>query len=257
VEEANATVGDGQTATGGPTAGLPIFYSRPRPLDAVADRGRSLRPVADFLYARATNSVLLGAAEFPRAMRSYPIVFTSGEPRVAVAVLGLEGNENLFVSGDGKWREGEYIPAYVRRYPFIFLEQPDKNELILCVDEASGLLTESEDQPLFAGGEATQLVRNALSFCREFHEQTLASAAFVGELARHGLLIPNEARVVLNSGKEMTLRDFQIVDEAKFNALPDEVFLDWRRRGWLPLVYCHLMSMASWPRLVELEAKKP
>ena len=104
--QANATAGNGQTAT------LPIFYSRPRQLDAVADGGRSLRPVADFRFARATNSVLLGAAEFPRAMRSYPIVFTSREPRVAVAVLGLEGNENLFVGEDGRWREGDYIPAY-------------------------------------------------------------------------------------------------------------------------------------------------
>jgi hypothetical protein len=54
----------------------------------------------------------------------------------------------------------------------------------------------------------------------------------------------------------LTLCDFQIVDEAKFNALPDDVFLDWRRRGWLPLVYAHLMSMASGAGLVELEAKK-
>ena len=242
-------------ATNQPAA-LPIFYSRPRPLDAVGDRGRSLQPSSDFRFARATNSVLLGAAEFLRAMRSYPIVFTSREPRVAVAVLGLEGNDNLFVGEDGKWREGDYIPAYVRRYPFIFLEQPDKNELTLCVDEASGLLTQSDDHLLFEAGEATKLVRNALDFCREFHDQTLASAAFVGELARHGLLVPNEARIRLNSGKEMTLRDFQVVDEAKFNALPDDVFLDWRRRGWLPLVYAHLMSMASWAGLVELEARK-
>ena len=89
-----------------------------------------------------------------------------------------------------------------------------------------------------------------------FHQRTLASAAFVGELARHGLLIPNEARIVLNSEKEMTVRDFQIVDEAKFNALPDDVFLEWRRGGWLSLVYCHLVSMASWSHLVEFAAKK-
>jgi SapC len=94
-----------------------------------------------------------------------------------------------------------------------------------------------------------------LEFCREFHQQTLTSAAFVGELVRHGLLIPNEARIILNSGKEMTLRDFQIVDEPKFNALPDDVFLEWRRRGWLSLVYCQLLSMASWSHLVELAAK--
>jgi hypothetical protein len=171
-------------------------------------------------------------------------------------VLRLEGNENLFIGEDGSWREGNYIPAYVRCYPFIFLEQPGKSEFTLCVDDASGLLTQSYDHLLFEGGEPTQLVRNALHFCREFHEQTLASAAFVAELAQRGLLIPNEARIRLNSGKELTLRDFRIVDEAKFNALPGDVFLDWRHRGWLPLVYAHLMSMASWAGLVALEAKK-
>jgi len=250
MQQTNGTAGDGRQAA------LPIFYTRPRPLDATGDRGLSLQPVTNFGFARATNSLLLGAAEYSRAMRNYPIVFTSREPRVAVAVLGLEGNENLFVGEGGKWREGNYTPAYVRRYPFIFLEQPGKAELTLCIDEASGLLTQSDDHLLFEGGEPTQLVRNALNFCREFHEQTLASAAFVAGLAEQALLVPNEARIRLNSGKELTLRDFQIVDEAKFSALPDDVFLDWRRRGWLPLVYAHLMSMASWASLVELEAKK-
>ena len=250
MEQTNTAAGDGRQAA------LPIFYYRPRPLDATGDRGLSLQPVTDFGFARATNSVLLGAAEYPQAMRNYPIVFTSTEPRFAVGVLGLEGDENLFVGEHGKWREGNYVPAYVRRYPFIFLEQPGKAELTLCIDAASGLLTQSDDHLLFEGGEPTQLVRNALNFCREFHEQTLASAAFVAELAQRGLLVPNEARIRLNSGKELTLRDFQIVDEAKFNALPDDVFLDWRRRGWLPLVYAHLMSMASWTSLVELESRK-
>src|SRR6516164_8560556 len=249
MEQTNTAAGDGRQAA------LPIFYSRPRPLDATGDRGLSLQPVTDFGFARTTNSVLLGAAEYPRAMRNYPIVFTSMEPRVAVAVLGLDGNQNLFVGEDGKWREGNYIPAYVRRYPFIFLEQPDKSELTLCIDEGSGLLTQTEDHLLFESGEPSQLLRNALEFCREFHQQTVASAAFVAELARHDLLVPNEARAVLDSGKEMTLRNFVVVDEAKFNALPDEVFLEWRRRGWLFLVYCQLLSMASWAHLVELAAK--
>ena len=189
-------------------------------------------------------------------MHSYPIVFTSREPLAAVAVLGLEDNDNLFVGEDGKWREGHYIPAYVRRYPFLFLEQPEKSELVLCIDENSGLLTRSADRPLFQDGEPTQLVRDALAFCRDFHEQTMKSAAFVGELANKELLVPNQARTVLASGREMTLHGFRVVDEAKFNALPDEVILDWRRRGWLPLVYCHLLSMAHWRGLAELAAKK-
>jgi hypothetical protein len=144
--------------------GIADLLPRPRPLDAAGDRGLSLQPVMDFGFARATNSVLLGVAEYPRAMRNYPIVFTSREPRVAVAVLGLEGNENLFIGEEGRWHEGNYV----RRYPFIFLEQPGKSGLTFCVDEASGLLTQSYDHLLFEGGESTQLVRNALNSAASF-----------------------------------------------------------------------------------------
>jgi hypothetical protein len=62
MQQTNAALGNGQPAA------LPIFYQRPWPLDAAGDRGLSLQPVLDFGFARATNSVLLGAAEYPRAM---------------------------------------------------------------------------------------------------------------------------------------------------------------------------------------------
>jgi hypothetical protein len=235
---------------------LPIFYTQPRPVNGTADAGMSLLPVTDFGFARVTNSVVLGAAEFPRAMRNYPIVFTTGEAPVAVAVLGLGDRQNLFVGDDGKWLEAAYIPAYVRRYPFIFLQQPEHNELTLCIDVAPGLLTASNERLLFENGEPTQLVRDALTFCRAFNEQTAANAAFVASLAQQGLLTPNQARIVLEGGREMTLRNFQIVDEARLDTVPDDVYLDWRRRGWLQLLYCHLLSAGCWAGLAELAAKR-
>ncbi len=247
-------VADEARATSAAAGNMPLFYKRPRPLNAAVHRGLSLMPTSDFGFARSTNSVVLGATEFPLAMRHYPIVFTAGEPRVPVAVLGLEAAHNLYVAKDGKWLAEGYVPAYVRRYPFLFLEQPGKEELVLCIDEDSGLLVRSEERPLFSDQGPTQLVQDALKFCRDFQQATRAGAAFAAALAERGLLIPNRARVVLNSGKEMVLRDFDVVDEAKFNALPDDVFLDWRRRGWLVLVYCHLLSMGSWAKLVELAA---
>ncbi|MDB5410580.1 MAG: SapC family protein [Rhodospirillales bacterium] len=244
------------TANGHPVPTMPVFYSRPRPVNAIVDRGRSLSPRVDFAFARGTNSVVLNAVEFPHAARTYPIVFTTGEPRAAIAVLGLETSENLFVTAAGTWQNNTYVPAYVRRYPFILMEQPDKNEFVLCIDEDAGLLSISDERPLFQKDAPTQLVRDALTFCREFQEQTAGTAAFVKALVEHDLLVQNEARVALNSGKQMTLRDFNVVDEAKFNALPDEVFIEWRRRGWLHLVYCHLLSMANWSNLVELAATR-
>ncbi len=238
------TQGNGATTEPGPA--LPVFYRRPRPLNNELDRNKSLKLAPDFGFARATNSVVLNGGEFPLAMRFYPIVFSQSTPASAVAVLGLVDNENLFVGAGGQWLPDVYVPAYVRRYPFILMEQPGGGDLILCVEEEAGVLIEGGERPLFESGQPT----------REFHAQHLGTTAFVQALASQGLLMRNEARVVLPSGKQLTLRGFDVVDEAKFNALPDDVFLDWRRRGWLHLVYCHLMSMANWGRLVDLAGKR-
>lgn len=259
--ESIGTTGESAAASGesvgtagedAPASSLPIFYRRPRPLNLETDRGLSLRPANDYGFARATNSVILGAGEFPLALHSYPIVFTARAPRVAIAVLGIRDNENLHIAADGSWRVGDYIPAYVRRYPFICLDRPERNEMVLCIDEEAGLLTRSAERPLFDGNEPTQLVRDALRFCQEFNQQTAVSAAFVAALAEAGLLVANQARVELGGGRQMTLRGFEVIDEAKFNALPDETILDWRRRGWLLLAYCQLLSMANWRRLATL-----
>jgi hypothetical protein len=237
-------------------AALPIFYRRPRPLNSEVDGGKSLLLAPDHGFARGTNSLVLNGGEFRQAMRFYPIVFSLAEPVSAFAVVGLLDNENLFIGDDKRWLSDAYLPAYVRRYPFILMEQPGSTELIVCFDEESGLVIESAERPLFESGQPTKLLHDAIGFCREFHAQHAATTTFVRALAAEGLLIRNEARVVLGSGKQMTLRGFDVVDEEKFNALPGEVVLDWRRRGWISLIYSHLMSMSNFARLVDLAAKR-
>jgi len=227
----------------------PILYHRPRPISAELDAATSLRPLTDFSFARPTNSVVLGATELPSAMHHYPIVFTTTGQPAAVAVLGLEQDTNLFVNADGTWRSDTYIPAYIRRYPFLFLERADSPELTLCVDLECDRLTQSDEYPLFANGQPTQLTQDALNFCREFHEQLGVTAQFVTALADNELLVDSQARVTTPQGRQVTLNQLQIIDRGKFDALPDEVFLDWRRRGWLSLVYSHFLSIENWARL--------
>ena len=62
------------------------------------------------------------------------------------------------------------------------------------------------------------------------------------------------AEVTLKSGEKLALGGFRIIDEGKFNALSSEVFLEWRQRGWLHLVYSHLMSLSNWAGLVDRTA---
>jgi len=70
--------------------------------------------------------------EFPNAARNYPIVFSVGDNSVPLILMGLNEGVNTFMGEDGKFTEPAYVPAYVRRYPFLLAKlQPDAEELSL------------------------------------------------------------------------------------------------------------------------------
>ncbi|MCZ6885101.1 MAG: SapC family protein [Alphaproteobacteria bacterium] len=229
---------------------LPLFYSDPHALSVERHGKKAISTETNYSFAKDTNSVPVTAMELTRVMRSYPIVFTASEPVVPVAILGLRGAKNQFVSDDGAWQAGCYIPAYVRRYPFILMESPDKLQYTLCVDESASQLVD-EGQPLFDNGEAAEISKKALEFCSAYQGQHAFTIEFTATLEKYSLLVENRAAITMASGEELSLSGFRVIDEKKFMALPDDIFLDWRQRGWIPLVYCHLLSMGNWQNLAD------
>lgn len=243
------------TTAGSPA--LPLFYRRPQALDPARHGALRLAPPGHYGFAGRTNAVALLAPEFPLAARFAPIVFTSGANALPAMVLGLKNDENLFIGADGQWERSAYVPAYVRRYPFIFLEQPGGDRLTLCVDEEAEALRDPRGRPLFDGEKPSEATRQALELCTAFQRDAAASRAFVDALESKGLLVDRRADVALERGDRLALGGFRVIDETKFNAVDDATFLDWRKRGWIGLVYCHLLSSANWAGLVDRAAKRP
>lgn len=231
---------------------LPLFYRQPRVLHPAAHGDRSLATDTGHGFAAKTNAVPVVAEEIPVAGRQFPIVFSNEAAPHPVAILGLRDEQNLFVNEAGRWREGVYIPAYVRRYPFIFLENEAGTELTLCVDEAAACLVAGQANPLFdAKGEPTPVTRSALAFCRDYQAQHKLAAEFAAAVAAADLLVEHRAEVTLRDGQRMSLAGFKVIDERRFAALPDETFLQWRRKGWLPLAYSHFFSIGAWSSLID------
>ncbi len=190
--------------------------------------------------------------EFYLAQAHYPIVFTMGAPVSAVVVVGIEDSRNLFVDKDGAWQPTSYVPAYVRRYPFVLVQVDGQEGLLLAVDGSADNLSETEGEPLLVEGKPSILVQRALEFCGAFQQQVEAVQQFAAALVERKLLVENRAQLNLPSGMTSSLSGFQVIEEARFNTLPDDVLLDWHRRGWLGLVYAHLMSMHRWDVLSRL-----
>jgi len=237
-----------------PPPPLPLFYRAPAPLHEKAFDGQGLRKEGNYNFANKAHAVALHMQEFRFAAAHYPVVFSDDAVPMPLAVLGFREGQNLFVDGEGKWAEGAYVPAYVRRYPFVIGQGAKADEPILYLDRECDILVdlkkEPDADPLFAEGAPGERVKQALEFCGAFQQQAPLTQAFVDAIAKHSLLEAKEIRLDLPKGKQQLLTGLRIIDEAKFTALPDEEFLNWRRQGWVAAVYWHWASMDNFRRLV-------
>ncbi|WP_217571393.1 SapC family protein [Mesorhizobium sp. GbtcB19] len=239
---------------------LPLFYLKPEALNPIRHGSLGLTARADFGFARTAHAIPIAASEMPGAMRSYPIVFI-GSAKAPVIITGVRQNENLFVDADGRWTEPHYIPAYVRRYPFILAdESATSGRLTLCVDRASERVVDQLAAPFrddggklalfFNGTEPTEATKQALAFCSQFQNDFNATRAIVEKVDAHGLFAPRQSKVTLEGGEVLNLTDFQVIDEQALNKLSNEAFLDLRKSGALAMIYCQLASSNSWSSLV-------
>lgn len=231
---------------------LPMFYASPRPLDRVKDAGLKISRPTSFRFAANTNAIPLLIDEFPMAAAYYPIVFAAGPAPVPAAVVGLKNDNNLFLEQSGQWLNGAYLPAYVRRYPFILMDDPEQKQFVLCIDEKSDMLGEKGEHSLFDKDQPSEFTKSAMEFCAALRQQGDATDAFVAALKEYNLLIPNDAQIDLRDGSRLQLSGFLVIDPKKFDELPDNVVLQWRKKGWLGLVYAQLLSSHRWQNLVDL-----
>ncbi len=232
---------------------MPLFYKQPAPLDAKKHAAMGLVKDFGLDFTKEVNAVPINMIEMPQICHFYPIAFSPDENATPVALLGLRDNENLFLDKKLQWQAGSYIPAYIRRYPFIFSELPDSDQLTLCVDMGADVVDEKSDQKFFdKDGKPTALSENALEFCKSYHAAAQQTLEFSRALGQSGLLVDRQAEISVGDGKKINFSGFRIVDEQKLAEMDDADFLAWRQKGWLPFLYAHLFSGGQWQRLTTL-----
>lgn len=235
-----------------PGSNLPMFYSSPRPLDRAKDTNLKVSRPTHFRFAAKTNALPLVIDEFPMAAAYYPIVFSDESVPIPAAVVGLRNDSNLFVDSQGQWLADAYLPAYVRRYPFILMDDPEHNQFVLCIDEASEMLGREDGYPLFQNGEPSEFTKSVMELCTVLRKQGDATDAFVKALKERNLLVPNDTKIEMCPGTHLQLSGFLVIDPQKFHTVPANVFLEWRKNGWMSLFDAHLLSSQRWQSLADL-----
>ena len=230
-----------------PQANLPMFYNDLMPLNSRDHATWKAKNADAAPWLVGQHAIPLTAEEFPQAARHYPIIFASGDNPVPLALMGLNEGVNVFVDADGKVTQPIYIPAYVRRYPFLLAKlNPNSEELSLCFDPSSGLISDSveEGQDLFADGQPSEATKAALGFCEQFEQAGQRTQAFIDELKKHDLLMEGEV-AIQQEGKEApyVYRGFQMVNEEKLRDMRGDELRKINQNGMLPLIHAHLFSL--------------
>lgn len=239
------------------SSGLPLFYKNPEALEATRHRTLALRKHFGLNFAKNVNAVPVTMIEMPQICHFYPIAFSPDESATPVAILGLRDNENLFLTSAGEWAEQTYIPSYIRRYPFIFAENTQNDQLTLCVDMVDSVQEPEGEQRFFNDdGTPTALSNNALEFCKSYHAAAQQTAEFGKALDKSGLLVLRTAEIMAPNGRKINFSGFRIIDEDNLANLDDATFLEFRKKGWLPFIYAHLFSGMQWQRLTYMLEKR-
>ncbi|VXC76091.1 SapC family protein [Sphingomonas sp. 8AM] len=227
---------------------LPLFYNGLEPLSSEVHADFKVKPSDTAPFLVNQHAIPVTVEEFPLIQRHMPIVFSSGEDAIPIALMGLNEGVNVFISEEGRLiDETIYVPAYIRRYPYMLARlRPDTDELSLCFDPSSPTIGAfDEGDALFTDGQPSELTQNILKFNENFEQAAARTGQFMKEIKELDLLMEGEVTIQQDGIEQpFVYRGFQMIDEKKLSELRGDQLRKISQSGMLPLLYAHLFSLA-------------
>jgi SapC len=231
-----------------------LFYQQPEPLSLEKHRTLGAKRIdRPFQFLLGSHVVPITVNEFGIAACSYPVIFAGAE-KTPLAVMGARGGENVFVNPNGEVDPEVYLPAFVRRYPFVFASDPNNENMLVCIDRAAPMIGENPEIPFFNGDKPSKYTEDAIEFLKEFERHRQATEFFIKAVDEAGLF--EEKSVSLSQtdekGEEQQVKiaDYFAISEEKLNALSSEKFQELREKGVLAPAYAHIISLLTWPKII-------
>jgi len=241
---------------------LMMFYNNITPLSRETHKKWKFKATTDYAFAKDVHLTPLAGSEFAIASRNYPIVFASNkddqnkENFFPVAILSLIESKNFFVDAANRWLENAYIPAFIRRYPFMLAGKADAEELSVCVDTESKMFNEFLGTELFNDdGSVSPFLEDRIRFLNGFKGEMERTQQFVTKLVDSELLVKKTLEVTSANGQNARLQDFWMVDEEKFNKMNGDQLVKFHRKGFLSWIVIHLLSLNNLPPLLNNQMK--
>jgi len=203
------------------------------------------------------NQVLIFSTEFEAVQREYPIFFRKDADGAfqAVALLGLDRDENLFLDGHG-WN-ARYVPAVQQRGPFSIALRERDGEPMIHVDLDHPRIRSGQGEPVFlpAGGNSPYLQHVARLLGVIYDGLEIGKAMF-DAFAAHDLIEPVDVEIKLDEHVQYDLPDLYTISQERFAGLDGAALEALHRTGFLAAAQWALSSLGNVGTLVELKNRK-
>lgn len=228
------------------------MFKQPIPLSADTHRDLRFSPHQPFDFARELVFIPLAASELFKAARETVIVFPiqGGVPQALVA---FEAGCNVHIDDAGHW-VGRYVPAHLRRYPFVLGEIPTTPEereengrrFGLQVDVGAPHLNKPDGIRLFDDtGQPTDSLKKIQQILMGLQHDFERTQAMVNQLDTFDLLEERQLKINPDKEESKVMTGFRLVDQKALADLPGDRLALLRETGALGMAYAHIMSLTN------------
>lgn len=228
----------------------PLFYNHIAALSHKKHHNVSVQSHANYSFAKSTNSVPLGVGEFHIAALHYPIVFLANEDGLSpIAIIGLETKQNVWVNDSGDWLN-DYVPAYIRRYPFIAVRTA-QDAFTLCIDESADVVNrDGLGSLLFKGDEPSDYLTDRYKLVEAYELEQKRNQVLSSLLLKHKLLETAQLNLKAETDTDL-LSGFLVVTRKRLDELESDAVSELHKSGAMELIYQHLFSLERFQMLAE------
>lgn len=217
-----------------------LFYEKPVALNRELHKELNFSPLENFHFSSSVNSVPVAGIEFFEASRDFPVLFNRDAEGhyYPLALLSLQQQHN-WVNKEGVW-QGNYVPAFIRRYPFALTADGT-----VCFDESCAAFKDGKERLFTEEGQNTDVLERVVNFLNQYDAQAKITREYCDALAEKNLFKPFNLQIVGVASNPLRLDGLYALDEAELNKLEKDVVDEWFRKGWLAWSYAHLHSLGA------------
>ena len=225
------------------------MYKNLEPINKVTDKDVSIKEIKDYSFAKTQMNSPITISEFYESCKDYPIFFVkdANNSWMATVMLGYKEKENTFVDEKGIWAKHKYIPAHIRRYPFIFVTDNKSSQLTLGVEKDYKIKTQKdENRKLFdKDGNNSKFLNGILGFLNQYQKDSIETSSFIKQLDEWELLEEKNAKVIVSKDEQYNINGFYVVNEEKLKHLSKKRKEELFNKNAIPLITAHLISLSN------------